>query len=119
MGLNYTTQAAGSSSLRVDVCIALAGSNNGTQLIAALFWEQSNTALGAVIQNQVNIINCIHMIHFTSWVSQSHGAGYVHTFSVRAGPSHLFGGTVTFNGAGGSRLLGGLMASSITVTEYQ
>jgi hypothetical protein len=38
------------------------------------------------------------------------------TFRVRAGNDS---GTYTLNGAGGVRKLGGVMASSITVTEYK
>ena len=40
------------------------------------------------------------------------------TFKVRSGSSSLVGGTITFNGiTGTSRLLGGVFASSITITE--
>jgi hypothetical protein len=39
------------------------------------------------------------------------------TFKVRSGPSSA--ATVTFNGYGGNRYLGGVMASSITITEVQ
>jgi hypothetical protein len=38
------------------------------------------------------------------------------TFKVRAGPAS--GGTLTFNGVGGARKLGGVLASSITIREY-
>jgi hypothetical protein len=39
------------------------------------------------------------------------------TFKIRAG--HASGATLTFNGAAGARKLGGVMASSITITEYK
>jgi hypothetical protein len=41
------------------------------------------------------------------------------TFKVRAGIRSGGSGTVTFNGTSGSRLFGGTIASSITVTEIK
>lgn len=87
--------------------------NGSEQLSLALFQDATAGALAAV--NEVTkSINDHHCVSFTHMMTAA-AAGST-TLRVRAGPNSA--GTVTFNGVGAGRKFGGVMASSIKVTEY-
>jgi hypothetical protein len=108
------TPTNASNLLRVDVVFHAAVNDTAKRLIVALFKDSTANALAASTvffpDSNVPIQSC-----FTYWMAAG-GTSEI-TFKVRAGPSAA--STVTFNGASGARLLGGVMASSITATEYK
>lgn len=87
-----------------------AGNNNMT---AALFQDSTANALAAI-----NWRNTVSNGGNSSFFRHTMTAGTTSatTFKIRAGGAAA--GTTTFNGEGSSRQLGGVMASSITITEY-
>jgi hypothetical protein len=98
--------------LKIDVVFNYAhdnGTNNAVQL--ALFQDSTSNALAAV-QDQINTdhFSQLVLIHY-----MTAGTVSATTFKVRAGANST--GTLTFNGQQGSRFMGGVMASSITITE--
>lgn len=100
--------------LKVEVVIELASSVAGNFLIAALFRDATANALSASMHNIVNIAERTATLKFTTWVSAASTSAT--TFKVRAGGS--LAGTTTFNGRSSVQRLGGVMASTITITEY-
>lgn len=91
----------GSSSAAADV-----------PLVVALFQDSTAGALAAAVERQTasaGEVTC-NFIH-----KMTAGTVSATTFKVRAGGGSA--GTVTFNGNSGARRLGGVMASSITITE--
>ncbi len=106
------TPASATSTLRIDVVIQVANSATNN-MIAALFQDNANDALAAMVQNQPNV-NGTTVLKFTHYMTS--GTTSATTFKVRAGGGNA--GTTTFNGASGARLFGGVMASSISITEY-
>jgi len=95
------------------ITVTLIGSTSvDSTITAALFIDADVNALAAAVA--VGSGNGQRTLVFThKMVAPSTSA---HTFRVRAGPSSA--ATVTFNGNGGTRRLGGVAASSITITEY-
>ena len=80
----------------------------------ALFQDSTAGALAATqfdaaVTTQQNNFSFSHFM--TSGIASST------TFKLRAGSATA--GTLTFNGTSGSRFLGGVIASSITITEIQ
>ena len=101
-----------SNKLRIDVCIVVANSN-AAKMIAALFQDSTANALAtAVVDNTANIAETINFTHY-----MTAGTTSSTTFKVRAGDSTA--GTTTFNGDSGGRKFGGVIASSITITEIK
>lgn len=100
------------NNLRIDVTMFLAA-NGGQWVSAALFQDTTANALAAFAGFSATA-NAERTIHFTHVMAA--GTTSATTFKVRAGPNTA--GTVTFNGTAGGRQFGGVMASSITITEY-
>lgn len=114
MTLAITPKSA-TNKLKIDVVIHLANDNSSSyHLVAALF--QDTTAGALAVSQTVKTgsygNNMIHQIKFTHYMTS--GTTSETTFRVRAGSTV---GTTTFNGASGARLYGGVIASSITITE--
>ena len=86
---------------------------NGTKTVdfgvVALFKVGTSAALAAAPIYNIGPV-CVAFDHYIT-----SGTTAAITFTVRAGPHTA--GTMTFNGDGGVRKLGGVMASSITITE--
>lgn len=112
MTLAITPKSA-SSRLRIDVNWNGGHSAVSKIHIVALFRDAGANALASDMESQ-GVQNGLVNIMFTHNMP-SPGTGAT-TFRVRAGAS--VAGTTTFNGNAGGRLLGGVMASSITITEY-
>jgi hypothetical protein len=103
------TPQSGSSKLKIDVVWMGHSTPAGSNIVVALFQDNIADALKAG-WGQSSVSNDIH---FTHWMN-SPGTG-IYKFKVRAGCGAT--GTTTFNGAAGNRYLGGVMGSSITITE--
>jgi hypothetical protein len=105
------TPTSASSKLRIDVVVNGAGSATNSWIVA-LFQDSTANALAAIHYNMA-ANNLAETAAFTYFMTA--GTTSSTTFKVRAG---LVGaGTYTFNGQSSARLLGGVMASSITITE--
>lgn len=112
MSLAYTPQNAGST-LIIDVAfngsVALASQS---QYVVALYQDATANALAAV--GQTIVANSgLQPVSFRHKMVA--GTTSSTTFKVRAGPGAA--GTLTFNGQAGGRIFGGVMPSSITITE--
>lgn len=83
----------------------------GTNITVALFQDTTADALKAVVANvAANAVANVSLRHV-----MTSGTTSATTFKVRAGAGAA--GTTTFNGAAGGRYFGGVMASSIVITE--
>ena len=98
--------------LRIDVTVFCASSFG--DMVVALFQDSTANALAAGGYDIVNRANAMCQISFTHYMTA--GTTSATTFKVRGGQSNA-GSTFTFNGDNGARLFGGVIASSITVTE--
>ena len=83
---------------------------------AALFQDDITNALAAATFRPEHP-NIMRSIAFT--YPMVAGTTSEITFKVRAGSDPAAAATITFNGVSGSRKLGGVMASSITITEIK
>jgi hypothetical protein len=107
------TPTSATNNLKIEVVFNFSQTGATTNTSMALFQDSTANALAAVAErnaaggepNQMTLI--YHMVAGT--VSAT-------TFRLRAGPSGSE--TVTFNGVSGTRRFGGVMTSSITITEY-
>ncbi len=109
------TPTSSTHKLIIDVVCHVSNSNAGTnRLQAALFQDTTVDALasGAVVRTGNAQLEQITFRHF-----MTAGTVSATTFKVRAGGNA--GATTTFNGESGARIHGGVMASSITITEYE
>lgn len=105
------TPKASTNKLRIDVVVNVASAASGN-VIAALFQNSTANALAAVSEYTATTNGNIRLV-FSHFMTA--GTTSATTFKVRVGCNNV--GTVTFNGASGARLYGGVMASSITITE--
>ncbi len=104
------TPTSATSKLRIDV--VLNGSCSVISYITAgLFRDSTATALAAA--SKYGISGSYEQVVFSCLVDA--GSTAATTFRVRAGMHTA--GTLTVNGDGGARRLGGSMATTITVTE--
>lgn len=104
-----------SSILEIDVVCTLSSNFAGTTaMVAALFRDSTANALAAGTQLSPGA-NSPMTISFKHRVVA--GSVSATTFRVRGGSSGA--GTTTFNGNAGTRALGGVMSSSITVKELK
>ena len=112
MTLSITPKYA-DSKLKIDVFWA--GSINVTTIVAVALFQDTTADALAVANNRHSTASYPHQIGFTHWMTS--GTTSSTTFKVRAGPASA--GTTTFNGASSARLYGGVLASSITITEIK
>jgi len=113
MTLAITPKATGNK-LRIDVTLALTNdAAGGIQMTVALFQDAIAGALAAV-NEQIAAASQPGLFSFSHVMDA--GTTSATTFKVRAGGS--IAGTTTFNGSAGGRTFGGVMASSIRITEY-
>lgn len=85
------------------------------KITGALFQDSTAGALaGAQDTTDGTTPESLHQLTFTHWMAA--GTVSATTFRFRAGAAS---GTTSFNGTSGARKLGGVCASSMTVTEYQ
>lgn len=108
------TPSSATNKLRIDVVINLSNSGNNNWASAALFQDATANALCA--GNNFNPVATSNTpITFTYYMTA--GTTSATTFRVRGGGN--VASTTTFNGGGGARRFGGVLISSITITEIQ
>jgi hypothetical protein len=105
------TPTATTSKLKIDVVVNGAASASNSYLVA-LFQDTTANALAAINHN-VAANNVCEESNFTYYMTA--GTTSATTFKVRAGCATA--GTFTFNGQSAGQLMGGVMASSITIME--
>ena len=110
MSLAITPKSA-TSRLKIDV-VAFATSNASVALTVAIFQDSTAGALAAA--NSINA-NVGWPVNFSFSHNMVSGTTSSTTFKIRIGGHSA--GTVTFNGTASGRLYGGVLASSITITE--
>jgi len=101
------------NALRIEVVVNASNSVVSNTITVALFQDSTADAIAACITNIPAAANqrvCIPLTHY-----MTAGTASATTFKIRAGASGA--STTTFNGASATRELGGIMASSITITE--
>lgn len=98
--------------LLIEVVIAGMTSSGGADTVVALFQDDTTGALAAASVT-VTTASQMNPVSFTHYMTA--GTVVETTFKVRVGPG--LSGTATVNGSASGRLLGGVMASSITITE--
>ena len=106
------TPKSTTSRLIIEVVLTGATSATGT-VIAALVQDATSSALAAGFGVSAFSNLAFSPIKFTHTMTS--GTVAATTFRVRAGSNNV--GTLTFNGMSGVRSLGGVMASSIVITE--
>ena len=108
------TPTSSSNILVIKVIIGAWGLSTATVGGAALFQDSTANALAGVPVQVAGANSAYNPIVFSHRMTA--GTTSSTTFKVRAGGSG--GNTFTFNGTGGTRLYGGVIPSSITITEY-
>lgn len=110
------TPTSATNKLKIDVCINVCGGNTAAFMVAALFQDATANALASAFSVATpSTANLPSTIYFTHYMTS--GTTSATTFKVRAGIEQA--GTTTFNGASSARLYGGVLASSITITEIK
>jgi hypothetical protein len=106
------TPTSSSNKLIIDVLCNCDASGDDHSVVLALFQDSTANALAAVHHEMGSgyQLNPVFLRHY-----MTAGTTSSTTFKVRGGTTNS--GTVTFNGNGGSRVFGGVMASSITIWE--
>lgn len=108
------TPLAATNKLVIEVVVIASHPSDGAHITAALFQDATANALAAAAMAQAGA-NALNVIKFTFHMLA--GTTSATTFRVRIGGNSA--GTVTFNGNSSNRLFGGVMASSITITEIK
>ncbi len=108
------TPKATSHILRVDVVVPISANGSTGDALAALFKNSEASAIAASATNAQNA-NFIQEIVFTYYMTA--GTTSAITFRLRCGPKS--GNTAYVNGGNGNRLLGGVLKTTIVVTEFK
>ena len=115
-GVEFMTRAitpkSAASILKIDVVFCWSTNTNATNTIA-LFQDSTANAVAATQDFPNAAFAVVKPTYFTAYVTA--GTTSSTTFRVRAGQDIAH--TITFNGVGGARRMGGVMASSMTITE--
>lgn len=98
--------------LKIDVVFQSSCDTSSRAVSAALFQDTTADALAAM-QAWYLTGGGSGIITFSHWMTA--GTTSATTFKLRAGPNAA--ATITFNGGAGTRQFGGVMASSLTITE--
>lgn len=105
------TPGNASNRLVIDVVCYGSVSVSSAWMTVALFQDSGSNAL-ACLASFEGTATAPQSVAFRHYMTA--GTTSATTFKVRAGPN---GGTLTFNGQSGSRSFGGVLVSSITITE--
>ncbi len=115
-GNEYMTLAVtptdAANKLKIEVVFNGGNSNNNVWTTVALFQDSTANAL-AVGRTFNAVATAFSTVSFSHYMTA--GTTSATTFKVRAGSESA--GTITFNGQSGARKMGGVFASSITITE--
>jgi hypothetical protein len=104
------TNASNILKIEVVICCSAGGTGNGSNV--ALFRDSTANALAAIVDDAPTGVK-MNAPNFRHYVVA--GSTSATTFRVRAGCRDA--NTFTFNGSSSARKFGGVLASSITVTE--
>jgi len=107
------TPTNASNVLKIEV-VFICSLSSASNFTVALFQDSTASAIAAAIDCAA-ISGAAVTVAFTHYMTA--GTTSSTTFKVRAGPATA--NTITFNGGSSARLMGGVMASSITVTELK
>lgn len=107
------TPTSATNKLKIDV-VCMCSVTPVTTIVAGLFQDDVNDAL-AVIAVTPGVACYLSIVKFTHYMVA--GTTSEITFKTRYGPSAA--ATITINGISGARYWGGVVASSITITEIQ
>lgn len=108
------TPGSATNKLKIDVVVHMDPATNVDQCVAALFQDSTAGALACGWTNGINASMPLQ-IKFTHYMAA--GTTSSTTFKVRIGADNA--GTFTFNGEASARKYGGVLASSITITEIK
>jgi len=100
--------------LVIDVVANVSATEGGWKTATALFQDTTANALAVSMGYEDGVANQTRTAHFRHYMTA--GTTSATTFKVRIGAQTTE--TITFNGQGGARKYGGVLASSITITEY-
>ena len=106
------TPTSATNKLKIDVVIQIAASATNRLLMSALFQDSTASAIKVSVASE-HLANNPMIMSFQHMMTA--GTTSATTFKVRAGPDGAC--TLTFNGSGGNRKFGGVIASSMTITE--
>lgn len=107
------TPLQSTSLLRVDVVAYASVNSANVNMVTALFRDATTNAL-AVSSVDIATTSGLRCATITHWVSS--GSTSATTFTVRIGNGGA--NAIYFNGGGGARKMGGVLSSTITITEY-
>jgi len=108
------TPTHASNKLKIDVVVYGGSAGTGDTITACLFQDSTVGSLASAQHVTQGSSTSSFPVVFTHFMAA--GTTSSTTFKVRAG---LTAGTFSFNGANGTRGLGGVMASSITISEIR
>ena len=111
--MTATITPTNASNLLLIEVVAFVAPNAQVTMQGALFQDSTANALAASLQVVSTSTDRVQLDTFTHYMVA--GTTSATTFKYRSGANGA--STVTFNGRGGSRLMGGVMASSITIME--
>ena len=109
--LSLAITPVSATSTLVITCTLVVSESAGASIIGALFQDTTANALAATWSTKP-AYNA-SLLNFT--YTMTSGTTSATTFKMRVGPQSA--STVTVNGVGGSRYFGGVLSSSITITE--
>lgn len=101
--------------LRIEVVCHLAHNSANTIMAGALFQDSNSNAIAVGIGAKANVANTVGIVNFT--YNMVAGTTSSTVFNLRGGCNSA--GTTTFNGVSGTRRYGGILTSSITITEIK
>ena len=107
------TPISATNKLLIEAILHMSHGSSATSLIAALFQDSAANALAAseIYQDTAGTVRQLTLRH-----EMPAGTVIATTFKIRGGANGA--GTVTLNGASGARLLGGVLLSSLRITEF-
>lgn len=106
------TPSHASNKLFIEAQGIAGNSASGNWLTMALFQDTTANSLAAVVEREA-VATATALLSINHYMTA--GTTSSTTFKIRIGGTDA--GTTTLNGAAGSRYMGGVMSSSITITE--
>jgi len=113
MTLAFTPKSA-SNKLLINVVVHGASSEANQYLTVALFQDTTASAIAASVTHTSTGDQRVVSLPLSHYMTA--GTASATTFKIRIGCT---GGTTTFNGASSTRFFGGVLTSSMTITEIQ
>ena len=108
------TPTAATSKLIIDVLVNTSPTLSSEKMVVALFQDTTADAIACVSDE---FYDAGHMVAIPLKYYTSASSTSARTYKVRLGRTDSSGNAVTVNGYNGSRKFGGVLATSITITE--